>query len=158
MRRIASQSFGLGLLCLLLSCDWHPYGFDVYQELSTSSGGRIQVAVIGQDDPGYSVEATVFDRGGKRFPERVVLGFIGEFPLTGVRFALYEAKGGALVGLYRERRPSILLMMAELDERWTLSCPERYEYPERTEGALEELSKAAGRPLKLADDPASEWR
>lgn len=145
----------LVLSALCVCC--YPFGFELHQELSSASGGKIQVALVGHDDPGVLVRELAFDKRGRKLPTYELLGTTSDCELPGVQFALHEAQGGNLVGLYQLTRPDVLLMGANFDERWTLSKGDRYEYPERAAAALSQLSKEAGRPLALAENLVHDW-
>lgn len=156
-RWLREQGVAAVLILSALSACWHPFGFVEVQELSSASGGRIQVALVGHDDPGVLVNALAFDRRGRKLQRTVTLGTTYKFELPDVQFALYEAQGGNLVGLYRVTRPGVLFMVANFDERWMLFGTGPYVYPERAADALSQLSKEAGRPLVYMDGMVHDW-
>lgn len=155
-RRVLVPMPGLVATVSLLCCCFS-YGEKIHQDVKSSSGGRVQVVLQGHDDPGFLVNGIAFDSKGKRLPEDEFLGVAEDFALPGVRFALYEAQEGNLVGLYQEARPDVLLMVANFKERWTLSKLDRYAHPELAATAVNALARAAGHPLQWTDEPVVNW-
>lgn len=138
------------LLLVLVGC-----GSELYQELETSFGGRIQLHLVAHDDPSLLLNARIIDSDGQVLGDGVWLGATRNYPAIGSdKFALYEAPDG-VVGLYLRSEPGVLLLavdfvagefVSEIASGWQGGAARRQEI-------LGELSAVAGRPLEFTTTP-----
>ncbi len=153
---LTSRLYWLVAMAVLVSaCDTER----IYIELRTSSGGSIQVLIVSHDDPGLTVEGVGIDGSGKRLPQEVFIGSADDISLSRTRFNLYQAKGGDLVGLYRESEPGVVLMVVDFEENWVLGplTSAKFKEPELSKKKLKQLAGVAGIELRYSESYISNW-
>lgn len=142
----------LVILALFLACSDF-FGEGISQQLSTSTGGQIQILWRGHDDPGLMVVTRVKDSLGKSVGRELVVGWAYDAnSLSRARFGLYETEDGSVVGLYSRDEPDVLLIVVDFENRdlFPVLSGDKNKSSEAEFRSIRALSQAAGVELKLS--------